>query len=385
MEMIIEHMATHLKLDPFEIRMNNLYTKSDVTPMGQPLKYFNADVIMKELRETTDYDKRVLDIQKYNTENRWKKRGISITPIKWGLDLRGANYNCMMAIYGADGSIALTHGGVEMGQGIDTKVAQVCAYGLKVPLDIISIKHSETFTNANAAPTGGSITTESVAKAVLRCCEIMNERLAPIRDLMPAGYTWTQLIQKATSMGIDLSARYWINDDQETPFSYEIYAAACSEAIVDVLTGETQILRTDILYDCGQCLNGEIDIGQAEGAFVMGMGFWLHEKARYDPQTGLCLTNGTWEYKPPSTKDIPLDFRVRFMKNNPNPVGFLGSKAIGEPPLCLSPSIAFAAKRAIEAARSEVKNTSFFSLDSPATVDQIQKYCLVDYTQFKLN
>lgn len=131
--------------------------------------------------------------------------------------------------------------------------------------------------------------------------------------------------------------------------------------------------------------NGEIDLGQAEGGFVMAMGFWLFEKVRYDPKTGICLTNGTWEYKPPTSKDIPVDFRVTFLDNAPNPMGVLGSKCIGEPPLCLSPSIVFAVKRAIEAAREEAGNTDYFGLDSPATVEVIQQLCLLDYKQFLLN
>ena len=116
----------------------------------------------------------------------------------------------------------------------------------------------------------------------------------------------------------------------------------------------------------------------------MGLGYWLYEKVRYDPETGKCLSNGTWEYKVPTTKDIPADFRITFLKNNPNPLGVLGSKCIGEPPLCLSPCIAFAVKRAIEAARQEIGKDDFFPLNSPATVESIQQLCLVDCSQFKL-
>src|SRR5262249_27890056 len=113
-------------------------------------------------------------------------------------------------------------------------------------------------------------------------------------------------------------------------------------------------------------MNGVIDIGQAEGGFVQGMGFWLLEKLKYDPVTGECLTNGTWEYKPPSTRDIPADFRVEFLGNNPNPLGVLGSKVVGEPPLCLSSSVLFAVKRAIEAARADSgPSKEFFQLNSP--------------------
>ena len=123
--------------------------------------------------------------------------------------------------------------------------------------------------------------------------------------------------------------------------------------------------------------------GQAEGAFVMGLGFWLFEKLSYDPETGRCLSNGTWEYKPPRTKDIPQDFRITFLNNNPNPLGVLGAKCVDEPPLCLSLSAMFAVKRAIEAAKSESIGDRFFLLNSPATVEYVQRSCLVDLTQFK--
>lgn len=117
----------------------------------------------------------------------------------------------------------------------------------------------------------------------------------------------------------------------------------------------------------------------------MGVGFWLYEKCRYDPTTGKLLSNGTWEYKPPTTKDIPIDLRINFMNNNPNPVGVLGSKCVGEPPLCLTPCVAFALRECIEAARREINNEKYFQLDSPATVENVQQLCLVDYSQFKLS
>jgi hypothetical protein len=155
-------------------------------------------------------------------------------------------------------------------------------------------------------------------------------------------------------------------------------------------------------------LNGEIDVGQAQGnyidkiclnglyafyfayfiykgAFMMGLGFWLLEKVKYDPKTGKLLTNGTWEYKPPFSKDLPIDFRISFLNNNPNVLGILGSKCVGEPPLCLTPSVAFAVKRAIEAAQLEIKQNSYFSFDAPTTVESVQQLCLLDINQFELN
>ncbi|CAB4039754.1 xanthine dehydrogenase oxidase-like, partial [Paramuricea clavata] len=110
------------------------------------------------------------------------------------------------------------------------------------------------------------------------------------------------------------------------PCNYNVYAATCTEVEIDVLTGETEILRTDILFDCGKSMNPEIDIGQVEGAFVMGLGYWLTEQAIYDPSSGLELTSGTWDYHPPFSKDIPIDFRVNLLKDAPNPLGILGSK-----------------------------------------------------------
>ncbi|CAF0756244.1 unnamed protein product [Brachionus calyciflorus] len=383
-ESIIEHVAKYLDKEPLEIRQLNLYKKSDVTPIGQPLDYFNAEELINSIRETSEYDKRIVEIKKFNQENRWKKRGISLTPIKWGLGWNGGFFNCSISIYLNDGSISICHGGVEMGQGIHTKVAQVCAYELGVPIEMISIKPADSFNNLNAQCTGGSFTSELVSQACIECCKIILKNFEPARKLLPSGYTWLNLVQKAFRMGIDLGARYWLFPRTEHPFQYLICGTCVTEAEVDVLTGETQIVRSDILYDGGKCTNPEIDLGQAEGAFVMGMGFWLTEKIKHDPKTGILLTNGTWEYKPPTTKDIPIDFRINFLKNNPNPVGILGSKAIGEPPLCLTPCVAFAVKRAIEAARKEINKDEFFSLNSPATVDSIQQLCLVDYRQFKL-
>lgn len=129
-------------------------------------------------------------------------------------------------------------------------------------------------------------------------------------------------------------------------------------------------------------MNGLVDIGQAEGGFVMGLGCMLLEKAIYDPETGKCLNNGTWEYKPPMPKDVPMDFRVKFVENKPNPMGVLGSKAVGEPPLILSNSILFAIRHAISSARQDKGVTGHFRLDLPASVDKIQQACLVESNEF---
>jgi xanthine dehydrogenase/oxidase len=291
----------------------------------------------------------------------------------------------LISIYAADGSVQLTHGGIEIGQGIHTVAAQACAYALNIPIELITVRHTDTFVNPNSRDTGGSITTHLNCKAVIECCKLINQKLDPIRQIMPSGYSWQDLIAKAKSIGVDLCTHYWVYHP-DGPNNYRIYGAACAETTIDILTGEVQVDRIDILYDCGQPLNPEIDIGQAEGAFVQGIGFWLTEQIKYDPNTGKNLTNGTWEYKVPTTKDIPIDFRVRFLKDNTNPnVGFLGAKSIGEPPICLSLSVFHSIRHAIEAARYELGQSEFFVLNSPLTVEQVQQACLVNYSQFKLN
>jgi xanthine dehydrogenase/oxidase len=184
-------------------------------------------------------------------------------------------------------------------------------------------------------------------------------------------------------MGIDLQAKGWIDvENSPYPYTYFSYGVTCTEVEVDVLTGEHEIIRSDILYDCGESMNPEIDVGQIEGAFVMGLGYWLSEHFVRFPKTGQLLTRNTWEYKPPSSYDIPIDFRISLLKNAPNPLGILRSKAVGEPPICMSCSALFAIKHAIENALSEISKDTFFPLDGPATVDRVQIHCQVNTDQF---
>ncbi|XP_066269181.1 xanthine dehydrogenase-like [Branchiostoma lanceolatum] len=154
---------------------------------------------------------------------------------------------------------------------------------------------------------------------------------------------------------------------------------------MDVLTGEREIMRSDILFDCGESVNPALDIGQVEGAFVFGLGYWLTEKCVYDKDTGRLLTNGTWEYKPPTTKDIPADLRVTLLPNAPNPFNVIRSKAVGEPPLLMSCSALFALRQAVQSAREDSGlGDDFFPLDGPATVEACHQHCLVDSSSFTM-
>ncbi|KAL5006950.1 hypothetical protein ScPMuIL_015756 [Solemya velum] len=217
--------------------------------------------------------------------------------------------------------------------------------------------------------------------AIIECCQILITKMAPVKAKM-VDPTWQQLVQKCLEEGIDLTARYFIFPNTEYVFQYNSYGVTCTEVDLDVLTGENQIARVDLLYDCGESLNPAIDVGQAEGAFVFGLGYWLMEELKFDPKSGQLITNSTLNYHPPTTKDIPIDFRVQFLKDAPNPVGVLRSKAVGEPPLCMSASAMFALKHAVEAARQDIGKDTYFPLYAPATVEKLQSNCLLDISQF---
>lgn len=234
---------------------------------------------------------------------------------------------------------------------MNTKITQVAAYVLGIPVEFVKIEASDTLNGANSMVTGGSVGSESVCFAVRKACNTLNERLKPIRDSMKKKTTWTEVVQAAWIKNINLIAsdHYKVGDLQ----NYNIYGLSLTELEVDILTGNHLVKRVDILEDAGESLNPYIDIGQIEGAFVMCLGYWLTEQLVYDRTTGQLMTNRTWNYKPPGAKDIPIDFRIELLPGSPNPAGFLRSKATGEPPSCLAVSAIFAKEHALHSARKD--------------------------------
>ncbi|PRP80730.1 hypothetical protein PROFUN_11470 [Planoprotostelium fungivorum] len=382
-EAVMEEIAARLNEDREKFRQKHFYTKGQKTPYNQVLKYWSMDTMWSQILDSSDYSKRQTSIVDYNANNRWTKRGISLSPCKFGL---GISKNPQAALIDVmqDATIVISHSGIEMGQGINTKVTQAAAYALKVHVDTIRIVDSGTLTTPNCEATGGSTTSELCVQAVLDGCKTLNQRLQPIMNLMEGPRDWKKLVDKAMSAGIDLQAKGWvyINGDSLGPWSYNSYAVAATEVQLDVLTGNFHVLRTDILYDCGFSLNPTIDIGQVEGAYVQGLGYHTTEKVLYNDR-GQLVSNGTWEYKIPSHRDIPIDLRVSLMKDAPNPAGILSSKASGEPPLALGCGVIFALRNAIQAARLDIGVNDFFTLQSPASVDQVQTLCRLDSSQFK--
>nr|CAD7202177.1 unnamed protein product [Timema douglasi] len=380
-EYIMQHIANVVQKDPVQVRINNIAAVHPVLSM------------IAELKTSSHYDERLKDIEVFNKVNRWKKRGISLVPMQHDLLFLGT-FRALVSIYGADGTVTVQHAGTEIGQGINTKVAQVCAHTLRIPLDLVSIQPSNSVVAANGDSTAGSVTSDTCCYATIECCKILLARLEPVR-LTLVDPTWQTLVSTAKALEVDLTAVYMFSSQREGK-PYAVYGVCVSEVEIDVLTGQQQVSRritgwvqrvykerrephrnlsmdlskgeptaryrmvplfqvkrVDILEDAGQSISPLIDVGQVTGAFVMGMGVWTHEDIVYDPTTGAVLTNRTWNYYPPGMKDIPVDFRVTLKKDSPNPIGVARSKGTGEPAVCLAVSVFIALRNAINSARTD--------------------------------
>lgn len=185
----------------------------------------------------------------------------------------------------------------------------------------------------------------------MKACEELNERFKPIRGGLPKEATWVEVVKAAYGQTVDLTAGHVWRGHEFQP--YPIIGVSCAEIELDVLTGNVLVTRVDIEEDVGESMSPLMDVGQVEGAFVMGLGYWLTEKLVYNRENGELLSNRTWHYKPPGAKDIPVDLRVNFLKNSPNPLGILRAKATGEPGVCLSYAVVLAIRHALVSARKD--------------------------------
>uniref|UniRef100_A0A1Y9H2G4 FAD-binding PCMH-type domain-containing protein n=1 Tax=Anopheles dirus TaxID=7168 RepID=A0A1Y9H2G4_9DIPT len=369
-ENIMEHLAWELGLDPLVVRLANI-------PAGSKMHG-----LLPQFRKDVEYNRRKAEIDQFNVDNRWRKRGIAISLMRYPLGYFGA-LHALVAIHAGDGTVSVTHGGIEMGQGMNTKAAQVAAYVLGLPLEKISIKPTSSLTSPNAIVTGGSMTSEAVCYAVKKACEILLERVKPVRDAHKDA-PWETITQLCYAGNVDLCATYQYRATELKP--YIIWGLSCAEVEVDVLTGNVQLRRVDILEDTGESLSPGIDVGQIEGAFIMGVGYWLTEALVYNAEDGALLTNRTWTYKPPGAKDIPVDFRVRFLQKSSNPAGVLRSKATGEPALNMSIVVMFALRNALRSARQDARLADdWIPMGTASTPDQVHLLAGNSIEQYKLN
>ncbi|RHY63768.1 hypothetical protein DYB38_005792, partial [Aphanomyces astaci] len=311
------------------------------TPYGQELTNVTLDRIWQGLHASADVARRKEAAVYFNSQNKWKKRGLAVTPVKYGIAISGLKYGASVSIFHGDGTVLVTHGKHILG--IDTKAAQMAAFMLGIPLAKIKLQPTSTGLIPNSDATGGSSTSESIARSVQYV-------LPCIRTPCLKNFSFEELTR------LDRAA-------------CQTLITRLSSVEVDILTGEVNVLRTDIMYDCGKSFNPVIDIGQIEGAFVMALGLFFQESVEYDA-AGRLLTSGTWEYKVPSHKDIPEVLNVTLLDKSDNPRGVMSSKAVGEPPFQLVNSVYFALKYALRHSRLERNVTEFFQLDMPATVDR---------------
>ncbi|GAB1868637.1 xanthine dehydrogenase [Camponotus japonicus] len=388
-ETIIRHIAEYLELDVVKLSELNLYKEGDLTHYNQQLVNCTLDRCWRECLASSRYNERIVEIQRYNRENRFKKKGLAIVPTKFGISYTVLTLNqagALIHIY-TDGSVLISHGGIEMGQGLHIKMIQVASRVLKVNPDKIHIIETATDKVPNTSATAASTGSDLNGMAVMNACEQIMKRLQPIIDSDPES-TWEDWIKAAYSQRISLSASgfyrtpnigYSFDTNSGNPFNYFTYGVACTEVQIDCLTGDHEVLRTDIVMDLGESLNPAIDIGQVEGGFIQGYGLFTLEEIIYSP-TGTLFSKGPGAYKLPGFTNIPQEFNVSLLKGASNPRAIYSSKAVGEPPLFLASSAFFAIKEAIKAARKDMNIHGYFRFDAPATAANIRNACIDNLT-----
>ncbi len=398
-EEIMDAVARELGKDPLEVRKRNYYGKTErnVTHYYQTVEHNMLEEMTAELEASSDYAKRREDIRAFNARSPILKKGLALTPVKFGISFTASFLNqagALVHVY-TDGSIHLNHGGTEMGQGLNTKVAQVVAEVFQVDIERIQITATNTDKVPNTSPTAASSGADLNGKAAQNAAQTIKQRLVEFAArkwqifeedvefkngqvrLRDHYISFEELIQQAYFGQVSLSSTgfyrtpkiyYDRSQARGRPFYYFAYGAACSEVIVDTLTGEYKMLRSDILHDVGASLNPAIDIGQVEGGFVQGLGWLTMEELVWNDK-GKLMTNGPASYKIPAVADMPLDLRVRLVENRKNPEDTVfHSKAVGEPPFMLGISVWCAIKDAV-ASLADYRAQP--QIDAPATPERV--------------
>uniref|UniRef100_A0A8D8U4Z5 Xanthine dehydrogenase n=2 Tax=Cacopsylla melanoneura TaxID=428564 RepID=A0A8D8U4Z5_9HEMI len=372
-EHIMEHIALVVKVDAADVRVANLSLPQ-------------AKSLLQQVRTDNQYDDRARTIVDFNEKNRWRKKGISLSTTVFPIGFFDTSY-AILSVFKKDATVAILTSGIEIGQGLHTKVAQACAYELNIPIDLIVMKPSLSHVFPNSSGTGGSTGSDQAAWCIIQCCKELKLRLQPVYDKNP-GKEWKDIIFAAANQSIDLQVTKSLtptqNPDQTKPYS--VLSAAITEIELDILTGQHQVTRVDILQDAGISVNPDIDVGQIQGAFIMGLGNWTTEHMIRNEDTGALMSNRTWNYKPPGAKDIPVDFRVTFLKADKDPrSGPYGGKAVGEPPLLTSCSVMYAIKMAIKSARKDAGLADeYFDMSAPFTSENIFLHSGVSHDKFLL-
>jgi xanthine dehydrogenase large subunit len=401
-EDIVDRVARSLNLSPEVVRERNFYHDNgatNTTHYGQEIFDNRIARVWNEVKANASFAERTLSVTQFNQTHTHKKRGLAITPVKFGISFNKVQYNqagALILVY-TDGSIQLNHGGTEMGQGLHTKMLQVAARTLGVSIDRFRIMPTSTDKVPNTSATAASSGSDLNGQAVKDACETIKSRLAPVaarmlnlnapEDLVfqddwiycPTYPTiqvrFEAVVQQAYNDRVSLSATgfyrtpniYWdAKTNQGRPFYYFAYGAAVSEVEVDGFTGTFKLLRVDIVHDVGESLNPLVDQGQVEGGFVQGMGWLTMEELVWDDQ-GQLRTVAPSTYKIPTISEIPEHFQVHLLQRAAQEGVIYGSKAVGEPPFML----AFSVREAIRAAIAAFGQPHYVPLASPATPEAI--------------
>jgi xanthine dehydrogenase large subunit len=384
-EIILDDIALHLGLDALKVRQANWYGTAErnpercTTPYGQEVRDNVIDALTTQLADQAHYSQRRAEVAAYNASHEVLKKGLALTPIKFGISFNVNHFNqagALVHVY-LDGSVLVNHGGTEMGQGLNTKVAQVVAQELGVPMARVRCSATDTAKIANTSATAASTGSDLNGKAAQDAARQIRERLAAHVAAQwgvaaeavrfaggqvsgPAGQSmaFVDLVAQAYVARVQLwsdgfYATPGLHWDRNTltgrPFYYFAYGAALCEVLLDTLTGEWRLLQANLLHDVGCSLNPAIDIGQIEGGFVQGMGWLTSEELVWQPQTGLLLTHAPSTYKIPTANDVPAALTTRLFENANVEDSIHRSKAVGEPPLLMGFSVFLALRDAVAA------------------------------------
>jgi len=404
-EEAMDRIARALGRSPLEVRQSNFYVEGEKTPYGLEVRHpERIRRVWDGVLESSEYEARRQEVDAFNAANAHTKRGLAITPVKFGISFTTAFFNqagALVLIY-ADGSVQLNHGGTEMGQGLHTKMRQIAAHELGVGLDDVRLMPTRTDKVPNTSATAASSGADLNGAAVRDACQKLRARLAAIaaeqlgaepdgltfedskvfvRNDSRRGMSFGELTQRAYLERVPLSATGYyktpeIRFDEAAgrgkPFHYFAYGAAVSEVEVDGFTGQNVVRRVDILHDVGDSLSPTIDRGQVEGGFVQGMGWLTREELRWS-DAGKLTTRGLSTYKIPGADDMPRDFRVTLLPRAPEDGVVHGSKAVGEPPLMLAISVREALRDAVAAFAPEHKGA--VELAAPSTPEAVWRAC----------
>ncbi len=376
-ENIIEEIAFYLKRDPVEIRIKNCYGVDDrnVTPYGQTVGNNLLPRLFAETVDRGDYHRRRTAVTQFNARSKTHLRGLACTAVKFGISFNTKflnQANALVNVY-RDGSVQVSTGATEMGQGVNTKIRQLVADEFGIDVDLVVLMPTSTEKNNNTSATAASSGADLNGSAAVDACRKIKARLAEVdagRNL-----PWPKLINEAYHQRVSLGDRGFystqgidwdIDKGCGTPFLYYTQGCAISEVEIDRFTGMMRILRSDVLMDIGKPINPGIDRGQMTGAFIQGVGWLTTEELRRTPD-GELLTHSPTTYKIPNIQDLPEIFNVDYVENDANTVNIRSSKAVGEPPLLLGISVFMAVKNAL----SYASNGANPKINAPATGEEI--------------